>query len=727
MTTATMAAGRILRPGHNCWCLERAHRFYTIQDGADYFRLVRAALLRAQHTVFILGWDLTGLIDLEPGAPPSEAPTRLDKLIAHIARRRPQLRCYILTWDYGLLFTLERDPLSRWRFGWRMPRGVRFGFDDHHPVGACHHQKVVVVDDQLAFCGGMDLTAHRWDTSAHRPDEPSRTTPLGSPYGPYHEVQAMVEGPVAAKLGTLARDRWQAVSPERLPPVRSVRGADEGLWPDDVTPDFTDVDIAIARTVPASATRPAVRECEALFVDAIARARHSIYIENQYLTSRTLGDSIAARLAEPDGPEVVLILPRGGDGWLERHTIEVFRDEVFRRLLAADTRNRLRLVFPMASRARDLSTFVHSKVMIVDDVFLRIGSANLTQRSMGMDTECDLALDAGDDDAVREGIRGVRARLMAEQLGLSVPEAARAIAQTRSLRAVVDAHQDGDHTLVRFEPPPAAEADPPDAVRAAVDPDEPIGFGGTVERLIPPIDPSSGRAPLRVWVVPAGVLSVALLVAWTSGALFEGLELRSIPHLLVAIGAAPWATAAGVAVFLVGGFALIPLELLVVTAVVFLGPVRGGVVAVVGSFLAAVIGYLAGRLIGTSALARWMPRRSYRAARQLAASGIAGVAVLRLAAVASAASIHLLCGAARVPFGRYLAGTAIGLLPAILGLSAVGAVLRSALLNPSIGITLATVAAGAALVAVMLGLRTLLLIRQFAPSFSRHRQQTEFG
>ena len=103
-----------------------------------------------------------------------------------------------------------------------MPRGVRFGFDDHHPVGASHHQKIVVVDDQLAFCGGIDLTGHRWDTSAHRPDEPARKTPLGKAYGPYHEVQAMVTGPAAASLGVLARDRWRALGAERMPSVDSV-------------------------------------------------------------------------------------------------------------------------------------------------------------------------------------------------------------------------------------------------------------------------------------------------------------------------------------------------------------------------------------------------------------------------------------------------------------------------------------------------------------------------
>ena len=71
-----------------------------------------------------------------------------------------------------------------------------------------------------------------------------------------------------------------------------------------------------------------------------------------------------------------------------------FRDDVFRQLIAADTHKRLRLVYPAASRAQHVPTFVHSKVMIVDDELVRIGSANFSRRSMGVDTECDLAVEA---------------------------------------------------------------------------------------------------------------------------------------------------------------------------------------------------------------------------------------------------------------------------------------------------------------------------------------------
>src|SRR5688572_13265989 len=254
----------VAQPGRNCWRVERADEFYCIQDAADYFRLVRDALLRAEKTVFILGWDIFASVDLLPSGtaevaqkPQAKAePTCFDQLLDYIAQRRPALRCYILIWDYAALYTLERDPWSRWKLGWRTHRHVRFGFDDRHPVGGSHHQKIVVVDDQLAFCGGIDLTSHRWDTCAHRVEEPARCSFGGKPYGPYHEVHAMLTGPVAASLGTLARDRWRALGEEGLP---AVRPSAEDLWPADVTPDLTEVEVAIARTVPGSETQPGVR------------------------------------------------------------------------------------------------------------------------------------------------------------------------------------------------------------------------------------------------------------------------------------------------------------------------------------------------------------------------------------------------------------------------------------------------------------------------------------
>jgi uncharacterized membrane protein YdjX (TVP38/TMEM64 family) len=626
------------------------------------------------------------------------------------------LRCYILTWDYAALYTLERDPFTRWRLGWSMPRRVHFGFDDHHPIGGSHHQKIVVVDDALAFCGGVDLTGHRWDTAAHRLDEPHRLNANGTPYGPYHEIQAIADGPLAAALGALVRDRWDAMG-ERTPPLAP--GASHDLWPEDLEPDVTDVDVAISRTMPPSERSRPIRECEQSFLDSIAAAEHAIYIESQYFTNDKLAGALARRLTEPDGPEVIVVMPKECEGWIEKQTMGVLRHEALDVLAGADRHRRLRLVYPVASRARDVATFVHSKVMIVDDRLLRIGSANLSHRSMGVDSECDLTADAGADPGRRAGVRRTRDRLLGEHLGLAPDAVAVEIARLGSLCALVDARAQADRTLLPIDLTPPEET-PPEAVKAAADPDEPVGLGD-MAAVIPPLDARAARGRIRLWLSAAAIAG-ALLVA--ARLLFSGdgdvgrvVEMPRLPSVF-------WLAVAAV---VVAHLACLPLELLAVFAGVAFGAAFGGGIALVGGWIGAIAGYFVGRALGTRRLASWMSRRAYRSARQLGAQGTIGVAVLRLTSIASGLSVHLVCGATRVPIGAYLVGSAAGLAPAMFALAWVGSLLGAAVLEPG-WLNSLTAAAGVLGACVLaFALRTLLVARQFSPTMRRHREQAEFG
>jgi phosphatidylserine/phosphatidylglycerophosphate/cardiolipin synthase-like enzyme len=576
-------AREIVQPGQNCWRVARADRFYCIQDAADHFSLVRQAILQARDTVFILGWDIQATLNLlpDPGvvqatpaaAAAGDAPTCLNELLKWVVKRRPKLRCYVLVWDHAALYTIERDPFTRWRLGWRMPRQVRFAFDDQHPLGASHHQKIIVVDDELAFSGGIDLTGHRWDTPAHRLDEPARLNANGTPYEPYHEVQAMVDGAAAASLGELARDRWRALGKKTRPlrtsrAARAPRGSNDrndhhdrqndqyDLWPEGVEPDLTDADVAIARTMPAYESAPEIRECERLYLDSIAAAERTIYIESQYFSNDMLGRALAERLQQPDGPEVIAVIPKECTGWLEQQTMGALRDQVLRDLVAADRHRRLRLVYPAASRARNVSTFVHSKVMIVDDRLVRIGSANLSRRSMGVDSECDLAVEAGaveagvvepgtdeagpvDAHAVerhRAGVRRIRDRLIGEHLGMSAGEVAAEVARLGSLRALVDARADADRTLLPIDMSHPVEP-PPEILKAAADPDRPIDVevvAGMTE-LIAPLDVRVEPGPIRYLIgAIAGLILLMLVLAIAGTLIFSAVSTPSWPAVLAA-------------------------------------------------------------------------------------------------------------------------------------------------------------------------------------------------
>jgi phosphatidylserine/phosphatidylglycerophosphate/cardiolipin synthase-like enzyme len=244
-----------------------------------------------------------------------------------------------------------------------------------------------------------------------------------------------VDGAAARALGQLVRERWRQATGETPSPVLTRSSA----WPSHLEPDFEDVEVAIARTLPAYAGRREVREVEQLYLDAIAAARHTLYLENQYLTSDTVGDALIARLQEVDGPEVVILQPRHCQGWLEQTAMGVLRARLLRRLIAADRFERLRVYYPDVAGLGDDRLNVHAKVLIVDDRLLRVGSANLNNRSMGVDSECDLAIDAGADARQRAAIASIRDRLIAEHVGETPQRVAAEYAARGSLIAVIEA------------------------------------------------------------------------------------------------------------------------------------------------------------------------------------------------------------------------------------------------------------------------------------------------
>src|SRR5690606_26827929 len=137
---------------------------------------------------------------------------------------------------------------------------------------------LVVIDNVIAFAGGIDLTVERWDTCDHEEVNRFRIAPDGNPYSPVHDVQMVVDGDAAGAIGDVARERWRVATGEILEVARS----QDDLWPRDLTPDLTDAPIGIARTIPEWDRTAAVGEIAALTEDMLAVARRSIYIEAQY-------------------------------------------------------------------------------------------------------------------------------------------------------------------------------------------------------------------------------------------------------------------------------------------------------------------------------------------------------------------------------------------------------------------------------------------------------------
>jgi phosphatidylserine/phosphatidylglycerophosphate/cardiolipin synthase-like enzyme len=194
---------------------------------------------------------------------------------------------------------------------------------------------------------------------------------------------------------------------------------EKSVWPAALKAEFRDVEVGFARTRSAWKGLTAIHEIEALFVEHILRAQRFIYAESQYFASRAVADALARRMAQPNPPEVVLINPESAEGWLEQAAMDGARVQLCHAVGENDPGNRFRIFIPY--NAAGTPIYVHSKMMIVDDEVVRIGSANMNNRSMGLDSECDVFIDAarpGNDHAV-PAIRNLRIALLAEHTGLA--------------------------------------------------------------------------------------------------------------------------------------------------------------------------------------------------------------------------------------------------------------------------------------------------------------------
>ncbi len=655
---------RILEPGRNCWCVERARRAAFLIDGANYFRAFRAVAARAKHSIFVIGWDISGRVNLAPEGNDDGLPASLAEFLDALARRRGGPNVYVLNWDFAMLYAMDREWLPIYRFDWRTHRRVHFCMDGQHPVGASHHQKIVVVDDAIAFVGGIDLTHGRWDTPEHRAEDPRRVNAEGEPCPPFHDVQMMVDGDVARAVGELARERWRRGGGKPAPQGFAPE-TDRDLWPEHVDPDIRDADVAVSRTEPAYGGRPAAKEIRSLYRDAIAAAERDIYLENQYFSSSVVGEALEEKLRREKGPRVILVSRPEDTGWLEEATMGVLKARLHGRLKAADGgRGRYRAYYRRSAGDGPGQVNVHAKVMIVDDALVTVGSANLNNRSMGLDTECNLTVEAGSDPRIANAIALLRARLLGEHLGAE-PERVTEETERRGLGEAIEHLRGKEGLLEPLDPKvnPDLESWLPEST--VIDPEKPVA----PERLMETLVPEEEKRPLsrRLLLLAMAVVALfALAAAWRWTPLAAWLDIETLQSAASRLRDMELAPLIAVGAFVAGGLLVVPVTALIVVAVIVFGPWLGIAYALMGVTLSAILTYGAGALLGRNAVRQIAGSRLNRLSRRLGRRGILTMFAVRLVPVAPFTVVNMVAGASHIRLRDFLAGSLLGMAPGMI-------------------------------------------------------------
>ena len=364
-------------------------------DGAQAGERIAERLAAARSHVHIAGWHVDPAFELVRDRQP---PVVLGELLAQLAQR---IDVRVLVWAGAPVpvFHPTRAEVAAAARRLCNDTEIRCALDRRERPMHCHHEKTIVVDDEVAFVGGIDLTTlagDRHDTSDHL-----ARRRLG-----WHDVATELRGPVVADVAAHFAMRWTQTTGEAMTaPAPSeaagtttaqiVRTVPEGTY--DALPDG---DFRILET----------------YLGALRGAQRLIYLENQFLWSPEVVTVLRDKLRNPptDDFRVLVLLParpnNGADDTRGQLALLVEADDDNDRFLAVTLRSR--------SATRTDPLYVHAKVAITDDRVTIIGSANLNEHSLFNDTEmCVVTHDP-------ELARDTRCRLWAEHLECAIEDLA---------------------------------------------------------------------------------------------------------------------------------------------------------------------------------------------------------------------------------------------------------------------------------------------------------------
>ncbi len=367
-----------------------AYSWEWLWEAASYFDRLSDLLEQARDHVIFVGWQVD-----------SRLPLRSEPLKAKILRlveSKPGFHVYFLIWDHAYFYMLEREPMQGRVWDEIHPR-VHFVFDNRHPFGASHHEKLVLIDGKIALCGGIDLCDERWDTPRHHYIDPRRSLDSHQEnHGPYHDLAVQVSGPVCSALYSHIASRWRQLTTLSFPKPHHLHAVEAGHR---VYLSRTQIDLEYPQI-------SMIREVEFLFRELIHLAEYRLIMEGQYFWSKWVVRLLIEKMEErakarrPDQPPFQLILTlsdlapvKSLTRLMAPYQLSLLIDlQKAGRRTGTDLKLRTPVALPPEGQGRAKPVYVHSKIIVVDDRFVSIGSGNFSARTLRVDTELTLTLEA---------------------------------------------------------------------------------------------------------------------------------------------------------------------------------------------------------------------------------------------------------------------------------------------------------------------------------------------
>jgi uncharacterized membrane protein YdjX (TVP38/TMEM64 family) len=318
--------------------------------------------------------------------------------------------------------------------------------------------------------------------------------------------------------------------------------------------------------------------------------------------------------------------------------------------------------------------------MIVDDRLLRVGSANLNNRSMGLDSECDIVIEAKDEKEQQQ-VREILSRLLAHHTGSQPAKVEELLDSGMSLIETVESLSRPERGMRRMEPAEEYSDAIADTLNLVADSEQPLEPGEIIGDMF-------GGAPRQsalrraIRLVMVALVLAALVFVWNYTPLANWTDPDKIASALETFRANSMAIPILLGAYLLGGLLLFPLTALITVTGMVLGPWIGFFCAIAGSVISAAAGFGIGHAAGKSTLSHLLGKRFRRIKRVVTSRSVLAVMVIRMVPVAPYTVVNAALGAVGVGFWPYLAGTVLGLLPGVLALTVLGDRLLQAWRNP---------------------------------------------